>query len=123
VGPSAQATQTGGVALGNDAQATGSYGVALGCNARASASNSVALGAGSVCERELAVSVGTGNVRRQIVNVAEATQAGDAVPLVQLDQYVKALKTIIAARESEIRNLEKRVTALENKPTLSPFME
>jgi autotransporter adhesin len=58
--------------------------VAVGLHAQASAQGSVALGAGSVADRAGTVSVGSTAGARQIVNVADGTEQGDAVNLGQL---------------------------------------
>ncbi|MEK7886821.1 ESPR-type extended signal peptide-containing protein [Burkholderia contaminans] len=86
-----------GTAVGTGAYAEGQYAtaigraarantnsVALGISASASGTNSVALGGNSVADRNNAVSVGSATARRQIINVADGTQANDAVNFGQL---------------------------------------
>ena len=69
---------------GADAAASGAEAVAIGAGASAVAGNAVALGSGSVADRENTVSVGAADAQRQLVNVAAATEATDAVNLGQL---------------------------------------
>ena len=56
--------------------------------AESDAVNSVALGYGAVSDRELTVSVGNATTKRQITNVAAATQPHDVVILQQLQSEV-----------------------------------
>ncbi|MFY3630767.1 YadA family autotransporter adhesin, partial [Achromobacter xylosoxidans] len=72
-----------GVAVGSGSSVAGQNGVALGAGANVNAQGSVALGAGSVANRENTVSVGSEGQERQITNVANATEATDAVNLQQ----------------------------------------
>ncbi|WP_050453921.1 YadA family autotransporter adhesin [Candidatus Burkholderia verschuerenii] len=67
------------------ASATGTHFAAMGANAVTTVDNSVALGANSVADRSNTVSVGSVGSERQIVNVADGTQATDAVNVRQLD--------------------------------------
>lgn len=83
---SAQALGTDSLAAGPNAEARGDRAVAIGDDASASASGSVALGAGSVADRANTVSVGAAGSERQVTNVADGTQATDAVNLRQLQQ-------------------------------------
>nr|WP_266167869.1 YadA-like family protein [Dyella subtropica] len=63
--------------------------MAFGYSAQSTASSSIALGAYSVADRANTVSVGTATAQRQIVNVANGTQANDAVNLSQLHTATK----------------------------------
>src|SRR5690606_11257700 len=76
---------------GAGATASGDQSTALGTNATASHSNSLALGSGSQTDRDNAVSVGVAGGERQITNVADATQAQDALTLNQGGQLASAL--------------------------------
>jgi trimeric autotransporter adhesin len=67
-----------------DSSATGVDAVAIGGNAIASAKSAVALGSNSVANRDNTVSVGAAGAERQVTNVADGTQATDAVNLRQL---------------------------------------
>src|SRR5690606_32313909 len=96
-----EASGMGATALGAGAYATADYaaafgwlsgsdavnGTALGSGAwvQAAANNSVALGAQSLADRADTVSVGSVGFERQITNVADATEATDAVNLGQLE--------------------------------------
>jgi autotransporter adhesin len=78
------ATGANAAAGGAGATAAGSSATALGNGASAQADNSVALGAGSVANRANTVSVGSVGAERQIANVADGSQATDAVNVRQL---------------------------------------
>ncbi|HYQ21851.1 YadA-like family protein [Stenotrophomonas sp.] len=78
------ATGTNSAAGGAGSTAAGASSTALGNGAQAQADNSVALGAGSVASRANTVSVGAAGAERQVVNVADGTQATDAVNVRQL---------------------------------------
>nr|WKF59946.1 Autotransporter adhesin UpaG [Paraburkholderia busanensis] len=67
-----------------DSSATGTNAVAIGGAANASGTNSVALGSNSVANRSNAVSIGAAGSERQLINVANGTNANDAVNLAQL---------------------------------------
>ncbi|HHA2819572.1 TPA: ESPR-type extended signal peptide-containing protein [Stenotrophomonas maltophilia] len=69
---------------GAGSAAAGANSTALGNGSQAQADNSVALGAGSVANRANTVSVGAAGAERQVVNVADGTQATDAVNVRQL---------------------------------------
>ncbi|MBJ7515074.1 MAG: YadA-like family protein, partial [Stenotrophomonas sp.] len=69
---------------GAGASAAGANATALGNGAQAQADNTVALGAGSVADRANTVSVGSVGAERQIANVADGSQATDAVNVRQL---------------------------------------
>lgn len=95
VGSSATATAAQGVAIGWGANAErGDGAVAIGANARATGTNSIALGNDAVADRDNALSVGWGmggNGTRQVVNVANGTEATDAVNVQQLQPVVAGL--------------------------------
>ncbi|MFY3630982.1 YadA family autotransporter adhesin, partial [Achromobacter xylosoxidans] len=86
-----------GVAVGTGASVEGSNGIAFGAGASAEAGNSVALGEGSVADRESSVSVGSAGQERQIIHVANATAATDAVNLRQALEITQA--TAVAAEQ------------------------
>ncbi|MEC4337573.1 ESPR-type extended signal peptide-containing protein [Stenotrophomonas pavanii] len=69
---------------GAGSSAAGANATALGNGSQAQADNSVALGAGSVANRANTVSVGASGAERQVVNVADGSQATDAVNVRQL---------------------------------------
>ncbi|MGS7838229.1 ESPR-type extended signal peptide-containing protein [Stenotrophomonas maltophilia] len=69
---------------GAGSAAAGANSTALGNGSQAQADNSVALGAGSVANRANTVSVGAAGAERQVVNVADGSQATDAVNVRQL---------------------------------------
>lgn len=69
---------------GAGSSAAGANATALGNGAQAQADNTVALGAGSVADRANTVSVGSVGAERQIANVADGSQATDAVNVRQL---------------------------------------
>ena len=69
---------------GAGSSAAGANATALGNGAQAQADNTVALGAGSVADRANTVSVGNAGAERQIANVADGSQATDAVNVRQL---------------------------------------
>ncbi|OBU70784.1 hemagglutinin [Stenotrophomonas maltophilia] len=78
------ATGANSAAGGAGSTAAGANATALGNGSQAQADNSVALGAGSVANRANTVSVGASGAERQVVNVADGTQATDAVNVRQL---------------------------------------
>ncbi|WMJ69486.1 YadA-like family protein [Stenotrophomonas sp. 24(2023)] len=78
------ATGANSAAGGAGSKAAGANATALGNGASAQADNSVALGAGSVASRANTVSVGSAGAERAITNVADGTQATDAVNVRQL---------------------------------------
>lgn len=94
-GASAAASAAQGVAIGWGARSSNGDGaIALGANARATGENSVALGAEAVADRDNVVSVGWGmggNGTRQVINVANGTQAADAVNVQQLRPVIDGL--------------------------------
>lgn len=69
---------------GAGSTAAGANSTALGNGSQAQADNSVALGAGSVANRANTISVGASGAERQVVNVADGSQATDAVNVRQL---------------------------------------
>ena len=85
-GSLAAALGDGSTALGVNASAIAQSSVAIGAGSQvlAGANNSVALGASSVADRANTVSVGSSTAQRQIVNVANGTQATDAATFGQL---------------------------------------
>lgn len=83
------ATGAGSLAVSGDdknpASATGTNSDAIGAGASAPNNNSVALGNASGTNRDNSVSVGSAGHERQITNVADATEATDAVNLRQME--------------------------------------
>ncbi|SDR23426.1 Autotransporter adhesin [Paraburkholderia fungorum] len=93
IGGFASATSAGSVAIGYNvfvAQAA-TNSLSLGSNSSVSAANSVALGSGSVADRANVVAVGNATQSRQIVSVADGTQATDAANVGQLSRVANAL--------------------------------
>ena len=111
VGPQAVASATDSFAAGTGAQSTSANAMALGAQTTASIDGSVAIGSGSVSDRTIAAGSGTipagthtvpfntsdetllgavsfgsttGNTYRQLINVADGTDAHDAVTVRQL---------------------------------------
>ncbi|KOO75448.1 ESPR-type extended signal peptide-containing protein [Stenotrophomonas maltophilia] len=78
------ASSANSAAGGAGSTAAGANSTALGNGSQAQADNSVALGAGSVANRANTVSVGAAGAERQVVNVADGSQATDAVNVRQL---------------------------------------
>ncbi len=93
VGAAEPAVAAAGAAVGTGAIASGVGSAAIGEGAVASADNAVALGSGSVADRANSVSVGSAGSERQITNVAEGTEATDAVNKAQLDGGVASANT------------------------------
>lgn len=100
VGTPAAATTaaTTGTAVGAGAVASGVAATAIGEGAVASADNAVALGQGSIADRAGTVSVGSVGNERQIANVADGTEATDAVNKAQLDRGVASANTYTDTR-------------------------
>ncbi|WP_414491809.1 YadA-like family protein [Stenotrophomonas maltophilia] len=90
LGAAAVATGERGIALGRSASATGQYSSAIGAGARATHQNSVALGAVSVSRANATFAIGSATLRRGIENVADGTQANDAVTVEQLQGLLQA---------------------------------
>jgi autotransporter adhesin len=101
--PFAQASGTDSMALGGNSIANATDALAIGTNARAFATNSVALGAGSITNDANTVSVGTQFLQRRITNVADGTDANDAVNLGQVEAMInKPVQTTLL--KSAVRN-------------------
>lgn len=94
-------------ACGALSRATGENTTALGAGAEATVFNSVAIGTLSVTDRESTVSVGRVGEERQIVNVADGTEATDAVNLGQMEAgdatTLTAANTYTDVRETAVR--------------------
>ncbi len=106
--PDSQALGTDSVAIGPNAVASNANSVSIGNGAQTTANNSVALGSGSQATRGAqtyvgpysnvqntsvgTVSVGAAGATRQITNVADGSQANDAVNLQQLNGAVAAVE-------------------------------
>ncbi|MBD8094803.1 YadA-like family protein, partial [Pseudomonas fluorescens] len=118
IGPQSIAAGTNSFAAGSDANATANGALALGRLSQAQVAGGIALGEGSVADRALApttgsiaagsgaiiydtsdatllgsVSVGKAGSYRQITNVADATEAHDAVTLRQLTGAMGSLSS------------------------------
>ena len=87
-GYNAMASGQDSVALGAYAMASNTFGTALGNGALVFADNAVAIGANALADRANTVSVGSAGAERQIVNVADGTDATDAVNKRQLEAAV-----------------------------------
>lgn len=73
------------IAIGANSKATNSgRSIAIGTSAEAKNTESIALGFQSISDRDNSLSIGSSTIKRQIVNVAPATQDNDAVTLSQL---------------------------------------
>jgi trimeric autotransporter adhesin len=91
IGDSSVTSANRAEAFGAHASATAADALAIGHGAKASVANSVALGANSVADRVDTVSVGSTAGMRQITNVANGTQANDAVNVSQLQNVTTLL--------------------------------
>jgi autotransporter adhesin len=91
IGSKSSVTAANAVALGASASASAADALAIGHSAKASVANSIALGANSVADRVDTVSVGSTAGMRQITNVANGTQANDAVNVSQLQNVTTLL--------------------------------
>ncbi|MCC8364347.1 hypothetical protein LK996_14830 [Lysobacter sp. A6] len=112
VGAGSQAGGLTSASLGHSAYANADNALALGARAMVWAANAVAIGADSYADRENTVSVGNSwGMTRQIVNVADGTEANDAVNKQQLD-VVDAHVTEVDKR---VTNVEGRVDTLETQ--------
>lgn len=91
-------TTLGARAIGSDSIALGSRSiarrdrtVAMGWNATVDAADSVAIGSHSVSKRKNEVSIGSELTKRQLTNVADATDASDAVTLGQMNKATDSI--------------------------------
>jgi autotransporter adhesin len=91
IGDSSVTSANRAEAFGAHASATAADALAIGHGAKASVANSIALGANSVADRVDTVSVGSAAGMRQITNVANGTQANDAVNVSQLQSVTTLL--------------------------------
>nr|WP_261793028.1 YadA family autotransporter adhesin [Pseudomonas chlororaphis] len=137
LGPNAQASAAASIALGNDASATAASAVAIGDGATASADGSVALGKGASDDQRGmqrytgkysgvnnnstgVVSVGNAvaGQTRVLSNVADGSEATDAVNLRQLDGAVAESKayteTSIKQVQSSIKDMDAVATNVNN---------
>ena len=126
IGSNARAFNTSAMALGDSASASAAQSLAIGANTNATATGAVALGANSTASRANTISVGSASIKRQITNVADASQDNDAVNLSQLKKLglttdssgvvnnsfvaydagsAKALVTLAGASGTKITNL------------------
>jgi autotransporter adhesin len=87
VGRSNMASGSKATAVGWNNTASGVAATAVGGDSDATANYSVALGYQSIADRANTVSVGSASKQRQIVNVADGTEAYDAVNLRQLNGF------------------------------------
>ncbi|TDK27146.1 hypothetical protein E2F46_02730 [Luteimonas aestuarii] len=88
---------TSAVAIGAGVRAVGDYSAAFGVNAVASVDYSVAIGYNAVADREYSISVGSPARMNQIANLADGTEATDAVNLRQMRAADDELGAGIAA--------------------------
>ena len=107
----AAATGNYSTASGANAVASGANSTATGANAVASADNAVAVGAHSVADRANSVSVGSVGNERSITNVAEGTQATDAVNKAQLDR----VDNKVADVQQGLGNVQNQVNQIDTK--------
>ncbi|WP_112186613.1 ESPR-type extended signal peptide-containing protein [Ralstonia sp. GX3-BWBA] len=107
----AAATGNYSTASGANAVASGANSTATGANAVASADNAVAVGAHSVADRANSVSVGSVGNERSITNVAEGTQATDAVNKAQLDR----VDNKVADVQQGLGNVQNQVNQVDTK--------
>lgn len=97
------------VALGEGATAAGNFNIAIGNSSWAIGASSVALGNNSVATEANTVSVGSTTQQRRIVNVADGTQATDAVNLRQLSAVNALVNTALSQNVTQ----DNRLTAIE----------
>jgi autotransporter adhesin len=113
----ADATAAVAVGEGSSVQAASGTAIGQGAQVQAGATGAVALGQGSVADRANSVSVGSTGNERQVVNVADGTeatdaanvrqvQAGDAATLTQSKAYTDArFEEVLAAPMAAIDDL------------------
>lgn len=107
-GETTSANGASAVAVGTGVQANADYSSAFGVGAMAQNVGSTAIGFEAVADRDYSVSVGSGGSERNIIHVADAVQATDAVNLRQMQAGDAA--TLVAAnlytdgREQLVRN-------------------
>lgn len=89
------ANATDATAIGTGSRVAAVSSSAFGSQAQATASNAVAIGTGSMADRNDTVSIGSSGGARQLVNVAAATQATDAVNLGQLGAASSSMATAL----------------------------
>ncbi|WP_199027119.1 YadA-like family protein [Ralstonia sp. ASV6] len=96
----------GGGGSGSDYIGTGKgeNSLVVGEGSSATGSGSVAIGNGSVADRDDAVSVGSAGKERQITNVADGTEATDAVNKRQLDGAVSGLQNQIGNLQNQVES-------------------
>ena len=86
------------ITIGAGAAASDKTGVAIGHESTATGAGSVAIGQGASADRDASVAVGAAGSERQIIHVADATAATDAVNLRQLDDRFQAAQAYTDAR-------------------------
>lgn len=100
-------TANGSYIVGNDNTVSGDNTFVLGNNVNTSAKNSVVLGHDSTSARDNTVSVGSSGNERQITNVADATEATDAVNLHQMQAAnTETLKSSKEYTDTRVSTLE-----------------
>ncbi|QIE25258.1 ESPR-type extended signal peptide-containing protein [Caballeronia sp. SBC2] len=79
------------VAIGSHSLVSGDSSVAIGAHAQVETNNSVAIGDNSIASDPYTVSIGNSNNQRKLVQVANGTQANDAVNVSQIQGITQAL--------------------------------
>ena len=101
----------GSYVIGNDNTVKADNTFVLGNNVNTEAKNAVILGNNSTSTRDNSVSVGTKDSERQIIHVADATEATDAVNLRQMQAAnTETLKTSKDYTDTRISGLESSFT-------------
>lgn len=113
IGPNAVANNASSVAIGNGAQTTVNNSVALGSGSQATRGAQSYVGPYSNAQNNTVgtVSIGASGAERQMTNVADGTQATDAVNLRQLDGAVAEVKQYTNSQIQNVTNNQSKGTA------------